>query len=102
MDDDTLTRARAVLATIRATREAGYLAASSAWDSTLAPSIELDATPALIRLAEVVARLRARSTPFASAWEIDLYDEPFNGDGETLAAEIDAALAELAALDGAP
>lgn len=110
MTDDVLTRARAVVARIRATREAGYGAAPGEWDSALAPSIELDATPALIALADAVGREREAAGALRhlerdvtkvggvrfedlARWE----DRARDANGA-----IDAALDKLAALDGAP
>lgn len=98
MDDDTLTRARAVLATIHATREAGYLAAPGAWDEAFAPVIELDATPVLIRLAEAVGRLWSEWGEYGG--DLGKVGD-FTGAVDAFnAAAIDAALAELAAIDG--
>lgn len=120
-DNDTLTRARAVLATIRATREAGYLAASEAWDEAFAPVIELDATPVLVRLAEAVGRLAGdggdpwweyRAASWGDpeptcigcggerSWDYKAAADVWKHDGDCPALAIDAALAELAALDG--
>lgn len=105
---DTLTRARAVLATIHATREAGYLAAPGAWDEALAPAIEIDAMPALIRLAEAVGAIVAGGGPGGPWWWHDEGCVACGHDGYVMdphapdcpALAIEAALAELAALGG--
>ena len=73
MDADGLARAWAVVARIADIRAVGYNAYPYAWDSVIAPGLEIDATPALIALARGVIGIAENAGAGRGWWRTDTY-----------------------------